>query len=41
MLVLGFSGIRHGAYYRERYGLRFVGHDASAVVTKLRATETE
>jgi hypothetical protein len=37
----GVSGIRAGAYYREKYGLRFVGHDASAVVTKRRATETE
>ena len=34
MLVLGFSGIRHGAYYREKYGRRFVGHDASVALVR-------
>ena len=34
MLVLGFSGIRHGAYYREKYGLRFVGHDAAVALVR-------
>jgi predicted NodU family carbamoyl transferase len=34
MLVLGFSGIRHGAYYLEKYGLRFVGHDASVALVR-------
>jgi carbamoyltransferase len=34
MLVLGFSGIRRGAYYREKYGLRFVGHDASVALVR-------
>lgn len=32
MLVLGFSGIHNGDYYREHYGLRFVGHDASVAL---------
>ena len=34
MLVLGFSGIQNGEYYRERYGLRFVGHDAAVVLVR-------
>jgi carbamoyltransferase len=34
MLVLGFSGIRRGAHYREKYGLRFVGHDASVALVR-------
>jgi carbamoyltransferase len=34
VLVLGFSGIRNGAYYRERYGLRFVGHDAAVALVR-------
>lgn len=29
MIVLGFSGIHNGDWYRRRYGLRFVGHDAA------------
>jgi carbamoyltransferase len=32
MIVLGFSGIDRGAFWRERYGLRFVGHDASVAL---------
>lgn len=32
MLVLGFSGIHNGEYYREHYGLRFVGHDAAVAL---------
>jgi carbamoyltransferase len=32
MLVLGFSGIHNGGYYREQYGLRFVGHDAAVAL---------
>jgi carbamoyltransferase len=34
VVVLGFSGIRHGAYYRANYGLRFVGHDASVALVR-------
>ena len=30
--VLGFSGIANGAFYREKYGLRFVGHDSSVAL---------
>ena len=32
MIVLGFSGIENGDYYREAYGLRFVGHDAAVAL---------
>jgi carbamoyltransferase len=32
MNVLGFSGIRNGERYQERYGLRFVGHDAAVAL---------
>ncbi len=32
MNVLGFSGIANGDYYRERFGLRFVGHDSSVAL---------
>jgi carbamoyltransferase len=32
LLVLGFSGIHNGDYYREHYGLRFVGHDAAVAL---------
>lgn len=32
MLVLGFSGIHNGEYYRDYYGLRFVGHDAAVAL---------
>ncbi|HLJ87827.1 MAG TPA: carbamoyltransferase C-terminal domain-containing protein [Candidatus Angelobacter sp.] len=34
MLVLGFSGIHNGEYYREHYGLRFVGHDAAVALVR-------
>lgn len=34
MVVLGFSGIRNGEYYREHYGLRFVGHDAAVALVR-------
>jgi carbamoyltransferase len=34
VLVLGFSGIHSGEYYRERYGLRFVGHDAAVALIR-------
>ena len=34
MLVLGFSGIHNGEYYREHYGLRFVGHDAAVTLVR-------
>ena len=34
MLVLGFSGIHNGEYYRERYGLRFVGHDSAVALVR-------
>lgn len=34
MLVLGFSGIHNGEYYREHYGLRFVGHDAAVALVQ-------
>ena len=34
MLILGFSGIHNGEYYREHYGLRFVGHDAAVAVVR-------
>ncbi len=32
MIVVGFSGIANGDFYRRKYGLRFVGHDASIAV---------
>jgi len=32
VLIVGFSGISNGAYYRERYGLRFVGHDSAVAI---------
>lgn len=32
MNVLGFSGIANGHYYREKFGLRFVGHDSSVAL---------
>jgi carbamoyltransferase len=32
MIVLGFSGIENGEFYRRRYGLRFVGHDAAVAL---------
>ena len=32
MIVLGLSGIRDGGYYRSKYGLRFVGHDAAVAL---------
>jgi carbamoyltransferase len=32
LLVLGFSGIHNGEYYRKHYGLRFVGHDAAVAL---------
>ena len=32
MNILGFSGIANGDYYRENYGLRFVGHDSSVAL---------
>jgi carbamoyltransferase len=34
LLVLGFSGIHNGEYYREHYGLRFVGHDAAVALVR-------
>jgi len=34
VLVLGFSGIHNGEYYREHYGLRFVGHDAAVALVR-------
>lgn len=34
MVVLGFSGIQRGEYYREHYGLRFVGHDAGVALVR-------
>ena len=34
MIVLGFSGIENGEYYREHYGLRFVGHDAGVALIR-------
>ena len=34
MLVLGFSGIHNGEYYRKHYGLRFVGHDAAVALVR-------
>ncbi len=34
MIVLGFSGIHNGQYYRQRYGLRFVGHDAAVALVR-------
>lgn len=34
MLVLGFSGIHNGEYYRDHYGLRFVGHDAAVALVR-------
>ncbi len=32
MIVLGFSGIEHGEFYRRHYGLRMVGHDAAVAL---------
>jgi carbamoyltransferase len=32
MIVLGFSGIKNGDFYRRNYGLRFVGHDAAVAI---------
>ena len=32
MIILGFSGIQNGETYREKFGLRFVGHDASVAL---------
>ena len=32
MNILGFSGIANGDYYRENFGLRFVGHDSSVAL---------
>jgi len=32
VLIVGFSGISNGAEYRERYGLRFVGHDSAVAI---------
>ena len=32
MNVLGFSGIANGHFYRENFGLRFVGHDSSVAL---------
>jgi carbamoyltransferase len=34
LLVLGFSGIHNGEYYRKHYGLRFVGHDAAVALVR-------
>jgi carbamoyltransferase len=34
MTVLGFSGIHNGEYYRQQYGLRFVGHDAAVALVR-------
>ncbi|ABF39628.1 Carbamoyltransferase [Candidatus Koribacter versatilis Ellin345] len=34
MVVLGFSGIQNGEYYRQHYGLRFVGHDAAVALVR-------
>ena len=34
MIVLGFSGIRNGEYYRKKYGLRFVGHDSAVALVQ-------
>lgn len=32
MIVLGFSGLSNGEYYRDRFGLRFVGHDSGVAL---------
>lgn len=32
MIVLGFSGIENGGFYRDVYGLRFVGHDSAVAL---------
>ncbi len=32
MNILGFSGIANGDFYRQNYGLRFVGHDSSVAL---------
>src|SRR5687768_11488649 len=32
MIVLGFSGIPNGEFYRTRYGLRIVGHDSGVAL---------
>lgn len=32
MYILGFSGIASGNYYREKYGIRFVGHDSAVAL---------
>lgn len=32
MVVLGFSGISSGEFYTQKYGLRFVGHDAAVAL---------
>ena len=34
MNVLGFSGIHNGEHYRQKYGLRFVGHDAAIALIR-------
>ena len=34
MIVLGFSGIHNGEYYRQHYGLRFVGHDSAVALVR-------
>lgn len=34
MIVLGFSGIRSGQYFKNTYGVRFVGHDSSAALVR-------
>jgi predicted NodU family carbamoyl transferase len=32
MIVVGFSGIRNGDYYRRKFGIRFLGHDAAVAI---------
>jgi carbamoyltransferase len=32
MIVLGFSGVKNGDFYRRSYGLRFLGHDAAVAI---------
>jgi predicted NodU family carbamoyl transferase len=34
VLVVGFSGIHNGEYYREHYGLRFVGHKGAVALVR-------
>lgn len=34
MFVLGFSGIQSGQYFKDKYGVRFVGHDSSAALVR-------